>query len=300
MRGRSRSHRDAPDRIGAGGPGAIGQPSSIDTNPLAQPVPAEGVFPHLGWQGGPQRVAVEEVVEGRVGDRPGGLVVDGTAGRGGELGEVERWVGTFAAVVDQAAHHAVVASLRRRGDGQQQGAVALPGPRRDGLERVVGDDVELVDERQPCRLPGSAGSAMNTLSVRGSRRWSAKIWTRADGSLSSSTMRLAVRKMIRACRSSEATTRTWAPSTPSPRRPYSPMAAARVLFPLPAGMATSAWRGRGSSSTPRTISRCQGRSFMRRRAPVPLGTVTYRSMKAIARAPPRRGRRRRLSGGAVT
>jgi hypothetical protein len=35
-------------------------------------------------------------------------------------------------------------------------------------------------------------------------------------------------------------------------------------------MLTSPWRGRGSSRTPWTIWRCQGRSFMRLRAPVPL------------------------------
>jgi hypothetical protein len=89
-------------------------------------------------------------------------------------------------------------------------------------------------------------------------------------------MRRAVLKMMRACRSSDATTRTCAPSTPSASSPYSPMAAASVDFPFPAGMLTSPWRGRGSSSTPRTMSRCQGRSLSRFRAPVPLGTTLAR------------------------
>jgi hypothetical protein len=35
-------------------------------------------------------------------------------------------------------------------------AVAFPGPRRDGLGRVVGDDVELVDELH-ARVPALTG-----------------------------------------------------------------------------------------------------------------------------------------------
>jgi hypothetical protein len=61
---------------------------------------------------------------------------------------------------------------------------------------------------------------------------------------------------------------------PVGQQPYSPSAAARVLVPLPAGIETSPWRGRGSSSSPWTIWRCHGRSRRRRRAPVALGTVT--------------------------
>jgi hypothetical protein len=52
---------------------------------LAEPVAAKGVLPNLGRQGGPQGVAVQEVIERGVGDLPGGFVVDGAADRGGEL-----------------------------------------------------------------------------------------------------------------------------------------------------------------------------------------------------------------------
>jgi hypothetical protein len=55
-------------------------------------------------------------------------------------------------VVDQAAHHAVVASLRRGRDGQQQRPVTLAGAGGHGLEGVVGDDMELVDQGH-ARIP---------------------------------------------------------------------------------------------------------------------------------------------------
>lgn len=107
--------------------------------------------------------------------------------------------------------------------------------------------------------------------------------------------------VMRAWRSSLATTMTCAPSTPSASIPYSPKGAANpVVFPFPAGMLTSPWRGRGSSSRPWMMVFCHGRGRILRRAPVPLGTVTYRSMNATALEPPRLGRRRKSSGGAVT
>jgi aspartate oxidase len=90
---------------------------------------------------------VQEVVERGVGDGPGVFVIDGAAGRGGELAEEEARVRVLAAMVDQAPHDAVVlAGLGRGRDGEQQGAVALARPGGHGLERVVGDDVELVDQ----------------------------------------------------------------------------------------------------------------------------------------------------------
>src|SRR5215218_4944601 len=49
-------------RVGATFPGAIGEPGAVQRDPLAQPVAAKGVLPHLGRQGRPQRVAVQEVV----------------------------------------------------------------------------------------------------------------------------------------------------------------------------------------------------------------------------------------------
>jgi hypothetical protein len=58
-------------------------------DPLAEPVPPERGLPHLRREGGPEGVAVEAVVEGRIGDCPRLLVVDRAAGRGGELSEVE-------------------------------------------------------------------------------------------------------------------------------------------------------------------------------------------------------------------
>jgi hypothetical protein len=90
---------------------------------------------------------VEEVVQGRVGDRPRLLVVQGTASRGGVLLEVERRVAAFVAVVDQAAHHGVVlAGPGWGGDGQQEGAVPLACPGGHGLIGVVGDHVQLVHD----------------------------------------------------------------------------------------------------------------------------------------------------------
>jgi hypothetical protein len=59
---------------------------------LPQPVAAEGVLSHLGRQGRRDRVTVEEVVKGRVGDLPRLLVVDLAAGRGGELSHLRRHV----------------------------------------------------------------------------------------------------------------------------------------------------------------------------------------------------------------
>jgi hypothetical protein len=59
---------------------------------------------------------VQEVVQRRVGDLPGGFVVDGAARRGGELAEEERRVGLLAAVVDQTPHHRVI--LARLGQGR--------------------------------------------------------------------------------------------------------------------------------------------------------------------------------------
>jgi hypothetical protein len=114
---------------------------------LAEPVAAKRVLPHLRREGGAQGVAVQEIVERRVCHLPAGLIIDGAAGRGGELPEEERRVAALPAVVDQAAHHGVVlARLRWGRDGQQQGTVALPRPGGHGLKCVVGDDVELVDD----------------------------------------------------------------------------------------------------------------------------------------------------------
>jgi hypothetical protein len=56
---------DRPGRVGAGCPGAIGQPSVILGDPLAEPVAAERGLAHLGRQGGPESVMVQEVVKGR-------------------------------------------------------------------------------------------------------------------------------------------------------------------------------------------------------------------------------------------
>jgi hypothetical protein len=87
---------------------------------LAEAVAAECGLAHLRRQGGPERVTVQKVVKGRVGDRPFRFVVHLAAGAGGELTEVERRVATLPAVVDQAAHHAVIlAGLGWGGDGQQ-------------------------------------------------------------------------------------------------------------------------------------------------------------------------------------
>jgi hypothetical protein len=50
-------------------------------------------------------------------------------------------------VVDQAPHHAVIlAGLGRSRDGQQQRLLPLAGAGGHGLEGVVGDDVQLVDQ----------------------------------------------------------------------------------------------------------------------------------------------------------
>jgi hypothetical protein len=62
---------------------------------------------------------VQEVIKRGVGDRPGGLVVHPAALWGGELPEEEGGIMAGAAVVDQAAHHPVVADPGRRADGQQ-------------------------------------------------------------------------------------------------------------------------------------------------------------------------------------
>jgi hypothetical protein len=114
---------------------------------LAEPVAAERGLAHLGREGGPERVTVEEVVKGGVRDRPCGFVIDGAAGRGGELREVERRVSPLPAVVDQAPHDAVILPGFRRGrDGEQEALLALAGAGGHGLERVVGDDVKLVND----------------------------------------------------------------------------------------------------------------------------------------------------------
>jgi hypothetical protein len=90
---------------------------------------------------------VQEIVQGRIRGRPGGLIIEGAAGRGGELAEVERRVATLPAVVDQAPHDAVVLPGAGRGrDGQQQRLLTLPGSGGHGLEGVVGDDMKLVDD----------------------------------------------------------------------------------------------------------------------------------------------------------
>jgi hypothetical protein len=66
-------------------------------------------------------------------------------------------------VVDQAAHHAIIADPGRGRDGQQQRPVALAGPRRHRLERVVGDHVQLIHDGKR-RVPSLQGAR-----IRGQR-----------------------------------------------------------------------------------------------------------------------------------
>jgi hypothetical protein len=91
-RARPRGIGDAGRGGGAARPGAIGWPRAVQLHPLAEPVAAKRVLAHLRRQGRPQRVAVQEVVERRVDDPPGGLV-DLAAVRDGELPEVEAGIG---------------------------------------------------------------------------------------------------------------------------------------------------------------------------------------------------------------
>ena len=60
--------------------------------------------------------------------------------------------------------------------------------------------------------------------------WSWYSWTRVSSSGCSSTMRAAMRNVMPACRSSEATTTTWAPSAPASSS-YRPSTAVSDVLP---------------------------------------------------------------------
>jgi hypothetical protein len=245
---------------------------------------------------------VQEVVKRGVGDRPGGLVVDRAALGRHELAEVEARIGAGPAVVDQAAHDAVVARPGRCGDRQQQGLLALAGPGGHRLEGVVGDDVQLVDDGKG-RVPALQGARVGR--------------QREQGGIGVGLQQVVLEDLHPGVQRGVELHHPAGGVEDDPglplvggdaddlgalyavgQQPVQPQGGGQGALAVAGRDGDERLAGLGSSSTPRTISRCQGRSFRRRRAPVPFGTVTYRSMKATARDPPRFGSRRRSSGGA--
>ena len=150
----------------------------------------------------------------------------------------------------------------------------------------------------PRMASASAGNGNRVASWCGITSLSWKIWMRASSSGSSCTMRRAVLNAMRACRSlTPATIGTSAPSGPSTSA-HSPSAAAKVLLPLPLGIATTAVLIPGAR-TARTISLCHFRSRRRLLAPFPFGTCSP-SMNRTARVARRRPSWLRSRGGART
>ena len=114
---------------------------------------------------------------------------------------------------------------------------------------------------RPSSRFGTAGRTWKLDPLAGTVRASAYCWTRASSSGWSSTIREATRWTMPACRSSVATTTTWAPSAPATSS-YRASTAVRDDLPCPLGSIQPASRGAGRASQVAAISsRCQGRSL---------------------------------------